>query len=268
MLRSVYGESIWSRRNSLLWYVVGLGALVGITVSVYPTIREGADTITQLLEAMPQGMMSFFGAAEVSDLLTPSGFINSRVNASIGSIVLAVFAISIGTGAIAGEEDRRTMDLILATPTPRYRIVLERFAAMATLVAVVAFALLIVMAIGNPIVDLGFPVANMIASNFELALLALVFGSLAFAVGGITGKRGITIGIASGTTVTTFFINGLAELVDWLQGAQKFTPFYWLQRSDPLSKGLSIEDTLIMIVTIAIFMGIAVWGFNRRDIAV
>ncbi len=268
MLRSIYGEMIWSRRSSLLWYVVGLAALVGITVGVYPTVREGADTITRLLEEMPQGMMSFFGAAEVSELLTPSGFVNSRVNASVGAIVLAVFAISIGTAAIAGEEDRHTMDLILATPTPRFRIVLERFAAMATLVSVVAFAVLVVMAVANPIVDLEFSMANMVASNFELALLALVFGSLAFAVGGLTGKRGVTIGIASGTTVATFFVNGLADLVDWLQGAQKITPFYWLQRSDPLSNGLSAEDTLLMLAVICVFLGIAVWGFARRDISV
>ena len=93
MLRSVYREAIWSRRNSLLWYVVGLGVLVGLTVGVYPTVREGADTFTQLLESMPQGMMSFFGSSDVAEMLSPAGFVNSRVNASIGAIVLAVFAV-------------------------------------------------------------------------------------------------------------------------------------------------------------------------------
>ncbi len=124
------------------------------------------------------------------------------------------------------------------------------------------------MVIANPIVDLEFSLGNMIASNFELALLALVFGSLALAVGGMTGRRGVTNGVAAGTTVATFFINGLAGLVDWLQGAQKITPFYWLQRSDPLANGLSIEDTLIMLVVIGVFVGIAVWGFERRDVTV
>lgn len=268
MLRSTYGETIWSRRTSLLWYVVGLGALVALTVAVYPTVRDGADTFTQLLESLPQGMMSFFGSSDVAEMLSPSGFVNSRVNASIGAIVLAVFAISLGTAAIAGEEEKRTMDLILATPTPRSRIVIERFAAMATLVGVVAVALAIVMMIANPIVDLEFTLVNIIASNFQLALLALVFGSLALAVGGLTGSRGLTIGVAAGVTVAAFFINGLAQLVEWLQGAQKLTPFYWLQRSDPLARGLSLEDTLLMLGVIAVFVAVAMWGFGRRDISV
>ncbi|MDJ0952069.1 MAG: ABC transporter permease subunit [Acidimicrobiia bacterium] len=268
MLSSVYREALWSRRGSLLLYVIGMGLLVGITVGVYPTVREGADTFTQLLESMPQGLMSMFGSSDAAELLTPAGFVNSRVNASIGAIVLTVFAISLGTAAIAGEEDRRTMDLILATPTPRRAIVLSRFAAMASMIGVVAFAILVVMVVANPIVDLGFSLPNMIASNFMLALLALVFGSLALAVGGLTGKRGVTLGVASGVTVATFFINGLAELVDWLQGPQELTPFYWLQRANPLSKGLTIEDTLIMLAVTVVFVALAVWGFERRDVAV
>lgn len=268
MLRSVYLEALWSRRNSLLLYVIGLGLLVAITVGVYPTVRQDSATFTQLLESMPRSMMSFLGSSDVTELLSPAGFINARVNASIGTVVLAVFAISLGTAAIAGEEDRRTMDLILATPTPRHRIVLSRFGAMVTLVSAVAAVIGVIMIIANPLVDLGFSLGNIVASNLELALAALVFGSLALAVGGVTGHRGLTIGVASGVTVATFFINGLAQLVDWLQGPQKLTPFHWLQRSDPLSNGLSIEDTLIMVAVIAVFLGIALWGFERRDITV
>ena len=268
MMRSLYGETLWSRRNSLLWYSIGMVLLVGMVVGVYPTVREGADTFTQLMEAMPQGLMSFFGSSEIADFLEPAGFINSRVNASIGAVVLAVYAISLGTGAVAGEEDRRTMDLILATPVTRHRIVLERFAAMVTLVTIVAGVVLVVMVVGNPIVDLGFSLPNMIASNLGLALLALVFGTVALAVGGLTGKRGVTVGIAAGLTVATFFINGLAELVDWLQGPQKLTPFYWLQQWDPLNDGFSIGTIALMAVVIAVLLGVAAWGFNRRDIAV
>ena len=153
-MRSLYSESLWNRRTSLLWYVIGLIVLVGITVGVYPTVREDADIFVQMMESMPRGMLSFFGSADIAELLSPAGFVNSRVNASIGAVVLAVFAISLGTNAIAGDEVRRMMDIVLATPTSRTRLVMERFAAMVTLVAVVAFSIFVVMAIANPIVDL------------------------------------------------------------------------------------------------------------------
>ena len=268
MLRSIYGETIWSRRASLLLYGLGMAALAGITVGVYPTVRRDSAAFTQLLQSMPRGMLSFLGSSDVTQLLSPSGFINSRVNASLGAVVLAVFAISLGTAAIAGEEDRRTMDLVLATPTPRRAVVLSRFGAMATLVGIVAGVIGLVMAAANPIADLGLPVTHIVASNLELALLAMVFGALALAVGGLTGRRGLTIGVSAGVTVAAFFVNGLAPLVDWLQGPQKLMPFYWLQRSDPLGAGLSIPDTTIMLAVIAAFVLLALWGFERRDISV
>lgn len=266
MLLNVFRATLWQRRLTLVWYVIGMAALVGVTVGVYPTIREGTGPITRMMENLPQGLLSMMGSTNIAELLSPAGFVNSRVNASIGAVVLTTLAISVGTAAIAGEEDRGTMDLLLANPVPRIRIVLERFAAMAVLVGVVAVTVLLVMIIANPIVDLGFSIGVMVASNVELALLALVFGSVALAVGGVTGRRGITIGIASGVTVATFFINGLAGLVSWLQPPQKLTPFYWLQRSDPLANGLSYADSLLMIAVIGVFLLIAAWGFEHRDV--
>ena len=68
--------------------------------------------------------------------------------------------------------------------------------------------------------------------------------------------------------MATFFINGLAELVDWLRGPQKLTPFYWLQEWDPLNDGFSLTTVGLMVMVIAGFVAIAVWGFNRRDVTV
>ena len=55
-----------------------------------------------------------------------------------GALLAIFFAISMGTAAIAGEEDTRTMDVLLANPIPRHRVVLESFAAMALLTALLA----------------------------------------------------------------------------------------------------------------------------------
>jgi len=268
MLRSVYQSMLWERKISLVWYVVGMVGLVGITVGVYPSVREGADAFTALLNQMPKGMLSFFGNSDAAQLMSPAGFVNSRLNASIGVIVVIVFAISLGTAAIAGEEDRGTLDLLLANPISRARVVLERVGAMGTLIAVVAFATFLVLLVADPLVDLGFSVVNMVASNVGLALTALVFGTMALAVGGVTGRRSFTLGTVSGVTVTAFFVNGLAPLVDWLRWPRELSPFYWLQRSDPLRNGFAWGDDLLMLAVVGGFVAVAVWGFNRRDTAV
>lgn len=267
MLSSVFRKTIWDRRRGYVWWVVGMVAITGITVAFWPTLQRDAAALTELLENLPEGMMSLFGAEDAGAFLTGPGYVNSRVFASAGSFIAIFFAISMGTAAIAGEEDKRTMDALLANPIPRHRVVLESFAAMVLLTAVLAAAVWVTLLVSNPIVDLGLPVAGITAASIGMILLALSFGALALMIGALTGKRSLTIGVASGVTIATFFINGLAPLIDSIKWTQKLTPFYWLLDHNPLKNGFS-WNLLILATIIVVFVAVAVWGFRRRDVAV
>ena len=137
-----------------------------------------------------------------------------------------------GTQAIAGEEDKRTMDLLLAQPIPRRKVVLESFLAMAIMTTGLAVAVWIVLLAFDPFVDLGLPFQGVLAANVGMVLLALVFGTLSLAIGAATGRRGLAISAGAGATLATFFINGLAPLVDAIAWTQRLTPFYWFLRCE------------------------------------
>ena len=74
--------------------------------------------------------------------------------------------------------------------------------------------------------------------------------------------------MSAGATATFFFVNGLAPLVDEISWMQKLTPFFWLQDPNPLANGLDPASTGIFVAATAILLTVAVWAFNRRDIAV
>jgi ABC-2 type transport system permease protein len=267
VLSSVFRKTIWDRRRGYVWWIVGMVAITGITVAFWPTLRRDAAVITELLDSLPEGMMSLFGADDAGAFLTGPGYVNSRVYASVGSFIAIFFAVSMGTAAIAGEEDKRTMDALLANPIPRHRVVLESFAAMALLTALLAAAVWVTLLLANPIVDIGLSFAGITAASLGMILLALSFGTLALMIGALTGKRSLTIGVASGTTIATFFINGLAPLIDSIKWTQKLTPFYWLLDPNPLKNGFSWQLLVLAAVTV-VGVAVAVWGFRRRDVAV
>ena len=267
MLRSVYAKTVWERRSSMWWWGGGLLALLAATVAFYPSLR-GQDTFEELFESMPRGLLSLFGVEEAADLLSSFGFINSRMFASIGPIVLIIFAISRATTAIAGQEEERTMDLLLAQPISRDRVVLEQFMAVVTLTFVLAGAIFVGLVISNPIVDLEFSLLGMAAACTGLALLSLLFGALALAVGGVTGKRGLTFGVSAGVAVAAFFIQGLAPLVEGLEAAQKGSPFYWFLNPRPLQDGFDIGSILLTVAVTGVLVGVTLWGFRRRDVSV
>lgn len=267
MLRSVFAKRIWDRKRGYIWWTAGLGTLTLITAGFWPSIDQGAEDFRKLLENMPQGILSLFGSADAAALLTPSGFLNTRLYASIGAIVICLFAASMGTAAIAGEEKEGTLDLLLAQPLSRARVMLESFAATATLTFGLALAVGAILLILNPMVDTGLSIWNILWATIGVTILGLVFGATALALGGLGAGRGTVIGVSSGLVLGTWFINGLAPLVSELAWLQKVTPFYWFLETKPLDGGLGVE-LLLLVAVVGALIGLAVWSFDGRDIAV
>ena len=267
MLRSVFRKTMWDRRRPIVWWLVGVVALGGLTVAFYPSIAADKEAFEQLLGAYPDELLSFFGIDDPQELASPEGFVNSQLYANVVPIMLFVFTISMGTAATAGEEDKRTLDLLLAQPIARDRIVLDNFAAMATLSGGLTAGLLLVLVVANGPASLDMSLTGIVAANVGVWLLGLLFGVVALALGAITGRRGLTIGVSAGIAVAAFFLYGLAPLVETLEPIQKLSPFWWYLGPKPLKNGFDILF-LLMVVPIVAGVGAAVWGFRRRDVSV
>lgn len=268
MLSSIFAKTVWEQRRSIIWWIVGMVALAGLTVAFYPSIRSDTESFETLFEAFPPELLNVFGIEDAASLVTATGLVNSRLYAGIGPVILAVLGISLGTRAVAGEEDRGTLDLLLAQPVSRTQIIVEKFAADAVLILSVVLALFVTLVVLDPVVDLGFGLAGLFGANITLGLFGLLFCALALALGAVTGNRGLTVGVSAGLTAALFSVHGLAPLVDEIAWLAELTPFHWLQDPNPLANGLDAIAVLIFAGVIGALLTIAVWGFNRRDVAV
>lgn len=266
MLRSVLGKIVWERQRGLLWWVVGLVSLALITVAFVPTLREEAGFV-ELFDSLPQGFLAMFGVESAADLVTPVGLINSRLYASVGSIVIIILAISVASRSIAAEEESGAMDMLLAQPVTRTRVVLDTAAAMFLLSLLLALCLAVTLIVTNPIFDLELSMDGIVGANLGVTLLAFVYGSIALLVASATGNRAITLGVATALVIGGFFINGLSELVSQLEGVAEFMPFRWFLESNPLANGTDWGSILLMTVVSLVFVALSVLAFNRRDIA-
>lgn len=265
MLRSVFGKVVWDRRIGVWFWMLGLVGLAVLTVSFYPTIRDQSG-FSEMLDSIPPELLAVFGVEDAMDMLTPVGLVNSRLYSSIGSILVVIYAISVGTQAIAGEEERRTMDLLLAQPVSRRRVVMQSFAAMAVLVSVLASGLVLVLVVTSPIFDLDLSVEGILAANVGMALLALVHGALALALGGLTGNRPLTVGVTAAVVVAGYFVNGLASVVEVLEPFRLFSPFHWFLAPNPLGSGVDWGSLGLMAAVAAGLAVAAAAAFDRRDI--
>jgi len=97
--------------------------------AVWPTVRD-QPSMGDFIDQMPEAFRSMF-ATSGADMSTPTGYIQIELLSFMGPIAVLLYAIGAGAGAIGGEEDRHTMDLLLSNPVGRGRVVLDKFLAMA-----------------------------------------------------------------------------------------------------------------------------------------
>lgn len=266
LLTTIGGKGIWDRRRSFWWWLAGIGALAALTISLFPSLDDSGDAFQGLLDAYPPELLAMFGITDIDSLLTGGGLVSSRVYQGIGLVVFLAFGIGMGKAALAGEEKDGTADLLLATPATRDRVVLGKATSMLLLLVALVTGVLIIVWIGDLIVDLGVGVEGLLAANVGMAFLAFLFGAIALATGAATGKPPMAIAVAAGVGVATFLLNGFGAVVDWLEPVRPLSPFYWYQGdTNPLSQNLGWQQPLLLVVGLAFVAG-AVFLFRRRDI--
>ncbi len=267
MLSNVFSKTVHERQRSFMWWTLGVAAMVIIMILFYPTIRDNDDML-KLLEGMPKEMLALAGITDAAAMMTPAGYLQGRLFSMLLPLLLLVFAIGIGTRAIAGEEESRTIDMLLSHPVRRSQVVLQSFGAMLALIAGLGVVIVLALFVGALSVDMTIGLDKLVAGTVSSSLLALFFGTLALTLGAATGKRGLSMGLTSTIAIVGYLVSSLAEAVDWLKPAQKLSPFYYANSSSPLTNGLDLGHSLVFVVAIALLVAVAVVTFERRDVAV
>ena len=257
MLRNVFTKTLWDQRRSLTWWNLGISVLMVITVLFYPSFVEAGD-LTEMFE--------FSGG--FTDMTSPEGFLNSQVFALAVPIIFAIFAISAGSGAIAGEEEKGTLDLLMSSPVSRSKVLTHKMLGMILALLELGGTVWLSIFVSSLFVDLNVDLWRLAQTAFSGVLLGVAFGSCALALGSATGRRGFSIGVTSGLIIASHLINALAPMVDALDFLTRLSLFYYYIDADPLTNGLNLLHVAVMVGVSAALFAVALFTFERRDLAV
>lgn len=266
MLRNVFLKTLADTRRALLWWSMGLIGMTALMIAVYPTVRDNPD-LNRLVEDYPEALKAFIAFGGDLDYTSGAGYLGSELFSFMVPLLLLVAAVGAGARAIAGEEERGTLDLLLANPVSRRRLVAEKVGALAGEIALLSVVLWLSLVVGVEIVGMDVTVAHLGAATTSAALLALAFGAIALMVGAATGHRGMAIGVAAAGAVAAYLVSSLAPLVDFLESARTISPYYHYVASDPLRRGLALDHAGVLLVLALLGAVLAAVAFERRDLA-
>lgn len=241
-------------------YLLFIQLLLGPFYTALP--REAIDLLAQLPEGLDV-LFAFFGGGDMS---TPQGWFQIETFGMMAPIMIMLVTISIGANAVAGEESRRTMGLLLANPIPRSRIIAEKAWILVVYAAIVGIAAFAGTVGGSLIASLDISLANIAATCALLTLLGIVGGALALTIGAGTGRKGAAVFGAAGAMAALHVLNSLGSVGESFANVQRLSPFFYYLGGDPLNNGLDWTHAGILAVTAIVLLGISVPLFQRRDI--
>ena len=265
MLRNAFLATLRETRRGLAWWSLGLVGLTAMIVAVYPSVRDNPQ-LNRLVEDYPEALKAFIAFGGQVDYVSAAGYLGSELFSFMVPLLLIVAAVGAGARAIAGEEEKGTLELLLANPVSRRRLALEKLAALAVELLALGAVLWLALAVAVKAAGLDVSVAHLAAAAVSVVLLALGFGSVALLVGSATGRRGLAIGVTAAAAVAAYILSSLAALVDFLEPARKASPFYHYAASDPLRSGLSAPHTLFLLAVVAVAGVLAPFALDRRDV--
>ena len=259
-LFALVSHTIRSRSRGVVIWGLALGAYSAALVASFTTLEGSADQLNQLMQAYPKGMMEAFG---ITDLADPANYIHSQVFA-FAPLALAFFPIMALAGAIAGAEERGTIDVLLGNPLPRWQVVVGNFVAVAiSLLAIVGIVGLLTWGTAT-LMDVELSLKQVTDACLNLWPISILPGALALLCSAVSHRRGLAIAIPAFLLFGMYLIDTIGRASENLEDMRPYSVFYYY--------GSAVEHGVdwahfggIILVALALVV-LAVLAFQRRDI--
>lgn len=250
------------RAKATLGWVVGIVALVLMIMAFYPAVKK-LPSLDAIYSNLPRAFQGLLGGA---DLVSPAGYLRTQLFAFFLPAVLLILGMGRGASTLAGEEEDRTLDLLLAQPVSRVRLYVEKAIAIVVWLAMATAATLVPLVALNSVTGLHLPIVNLAASCVQMGLMCAAASLACQAVASATGRRIVGIGAVGYYMFLSYLVFGLSTAVSWLGSLRPFTLWRWYLGNDPLTHGFDLASLLVLCAVSVALTAIGAVAFTRRDL--
>lgn len=262
MFKSIFTKSLYSLR----WQVLGWGLAVGltafITMALYNSFNQNG--IEDIVNSMPESLKPLVGS--VADFKTIPGYIGQQVFGPNIIILTIIMSVLLFVGISVNEEDSRRLQTLLSLPVTRTSVFFQKWLAVILVIAFVSACIVIGLVLGLLVADKTADMQRVWLTALDAWIMNTAYGLVAYCIAMLTGKKGLTIAIASGYAALSFFVSSLAPAVDKLKDIDKLSIFHYYNQPQIMQHGLNGKHLAVLITVIAVLTIVGWLGFTRRNI--
>ncbi len=259
-------RTVSDRKRWLIGWSIGVAAFVVVNLAFYPSFRDQADELNKMFENLPEGLRSLIGLGNDLDPFSPVGYLSSQVYALGLPLLMLVASIGLGA-ALAGDEEHGLLEMTLAAPLTRRRLILERSLAHFSLLAILSLVAWIAVVFSVSAVDLSVGISAVTWPTVAMMVLVVAVGQVTLAIGAVTGRRSIAISIGSVVAISSYVVTSLADAgIGFFDTIRPMSLFTHYDAAKQLQSGRPTTGILVLAAVAAVGTLVAIVGFNRRDV--
>ena len=246
----------------LVAVIVGLAA-AGMGFVMGPMYLALEDVLADLLEALPESIMAMAGGV---DMATPAGWYTGEMYSIVFPFAVMFVAANAAARAFGGEMENRTIGLVMATPTRRTRLAVEKAGAMVAHVLVATVLLSLGVWLGVVLAGVDISVSDIAAIGLMLALVSCAVGSLAMVVSIVSGRGTMAILVAMLVAIVAYAWSSFVPLAEPIADLAWLSPWHHYIGTQPMAQGVDWLSAALLAILALLGIVAGVYLFKRRDI--
>src|SRR5215217_5507979 len=246
--------------RSVLTWGTALGLYSAAMVASFTALEGSAEQLNQLMEAYPKGMLEAFG---VTDLGDPANYLHSQFF-GLAPLALSFFPILALANAIAGAEDRGTIDVLLGNPLPRWQLVAGNFLAVAVSLLEICAVVGLLTWGAAVLFDVELSLREVAEAVLNLWPICIVFGALALFCSALFHRRSLAISIPAFLLFGMYLIDTIGRASEDLEDWRPYSVFKYY--GSAIENGIDWTHFGSITLAALVLTLLAALVFRRRDI--
>ena len=267
MIRTILWE-LRLRRTSLLWWVIGSVVLIGIIMALFPSIRDQAKDMNEVISRLPAGLRELkAGTAGSVDVGDPLQFMNSQVFYATLPILWIIFVVTRFSSVLHKDELSGRLELLLSRPLSRTSLLGAKLASVLIETAIITICSAAAIIVLNPIVQLDISSAKLLIATLYTMAFCISFGLIAFMFRAMGGRwSSLAVPIAVLISFGGYLLASLSGLADWLKDFAKFAPYHHFNPLEILRGEITWKLIWYLLAVLVVTLVVSFVTFRRRDI--
>lgn len=250
------------RIKGSVYISIGISLLAALVIWVFPSFQQSIN-IDEMLDAYPEPVLKTFGIETMSTL---EGFLAVELYAFAWVILFGLYTAYAAAGIVSDAVEHDRMDLWLALPVRRWRLLVEQFLTLLVPILVVNAVTPVVVFVGSVLIDDPLPVLDLVMVHALSIPYLLATGAIGLVLGVVFSRSAIAERAALALVFGLFLFESLLTDTDY-EWVGAISPTRYFPVNDILIRGqYDYVSAAILLGATAVLVGLAAVLFTRKDI--